>query len=263
LSVFLLLQEAKKTMSKYTAAATNLGLALCGTLLVAAQSVQAGEQIDLAWPEFDGNKTEIYYNQYVDGQWQGKAQVTNNEFNNLHPDMAVIDGTVWMVWTALDGLNNKLYYAAKSDGRWGYPKEIETGLKSSIGPKITLVGTTPWITWAGYNGVADDVYVSKWTGSEWTAPEQVNPANEVPDILPEIEVNDSGRLQVTWQAYDGDIYQYYVSERISGTWSEPVQLAEAPAKSSATEKLAEKNISFPDDFAPVELNENVYNLLVR
>jgi hypothetical protein len=233
---------------------------------------------DLAWPESDGNKAEIYYNAYRDGHWLGKMQITNNQYNNMHPKIVITaDDTVFLVWTALNGMKNKLFYSMKTDGSWTYPKEIETGLKSSIGPSIVLDPKgTPWIAWAGYNGVADDIYVSFWNGTNWSKPQQVNPPDKVPDILPVISLSENKSLVVTWQGYDGERYQYYQSIRHNKAWGKPMLVPQdsivATDTSSAKPNLLKaKNkstseqidIPLPESFHPIRRDERLYDLKIR
>lgn len=227
----------------------------------------AAVKADLAWPESDGARTEIYYNAYRDGSWTGKTQITNNQYNNMHPEMAISDnGTVFLVWTALNGMQNKLFFSIKTSNNWTFPKEIETGLQSNIGPTIVLdTKGKPWIAWAGYDGVADDVYVSYWKEENWSKPQQVNPANKVPDILPEINLSADGLLQVTWQGYDGERYQYYQSTLQGEGWSEPLLLPEndAAMKSQAMAETSDNIVPLPESFHPIKQDERLYNFIIR
>lgn len=236
-------------------------------LVVGDGMCQAAPKADLVWPESDGEKAEIFYNAYRDGRWTGKIQLTNNQYNNMHPEMAITtdDETIFLVWTALNGRANKLFFSVKTGNSWTYPKEIETGLKSSIGPSIVLDAMDkPWVAWAGYNGVADDVYVSFWNGENWSKPQQVNPPDKVPDILPEISLSAEGLLQVSWQGYDGERYQYYQSTLQSGSWSKPLLIAEETAmKSKAMIKTEGKNIPLPESFHPFRRDEQLYDFKIR
>lgn len=243
------------------------------------QRCWASEKVDLAWPESDGARSEIFYNAYRDGHWLGKTQLTNDQYNNMHPKMAItVDDTVFLVWTALNGMENKLFYSIKTDGTWSYPKEIETGLKSSIAPSTTVDKKgTVWIAWAGYNGVADDVYVSFYKGTGWSKPQQVNPSNQVPDILPEISLLANGALAVTWQGYDGERYQHYQSIFQNKIWGKPIlvpedsrhpvgtQSAQADLLKGKSRKrtLKQKDIPLPESFHPIRRDKRLYDMKIR
>ena len=198
---------------------------------------------DIAWSEFDGQRFEIFCAEMNNGQVLNKTQITNDQFNNLHPSMIRrADGELWLAWTGMDGNVNRLFYARMTNGTWSYPKEIETGLQSAIAPFLGLDGKgTVWVTWAGFNGQNDDIYVSHWNGRNWTAPVRVHPANDVPDILPELSL-DEGLLTVTWQTFDGDRYQYVRSSFDGRTWSEPSRVTEEKQEKIKKKSLAREKI---------------------
>ncbi len=236
-----------------------------------AELLAAGRSYELAWPEVVGEKTEIFYAGYSNGQWSKKQQLTNDIYDNMHPHMAVDgEGRLWLVWTALNGLENKLFYAIKDGKGWTHPQEIKTGLESNIGPRITVDSDgLIWITWAGYAGVADDVYVAHWAGDDWSHPVQVNPKNTVPDILPQIDLNETGHLEIQWQGFDGDSYRNYraVLEE-DKSWSKPQLLEETDMIDSfaGADKVAkfEKNkLPLPGFFKPLKDDDRLYHLLNR
>ena len=175
-------------------------LFLLPTFAGAAANVQQ-PTTDVAWSAFDGQRFEIYYTTVQNKASGEKIQITNDQYNNMHPSLAADGkGTIWLVWTAMNGENNKLFFTKKSNGSWSFPKEIETGLQSGIAPTITIgPDGKPWIAWAGFNGKNDDIYVSHWTGTTWGPAHRIHPANDVPDILPVISM-ENGSLTVTWQA---------------------------------------------------------------
>jgi hypothetical protein len=198
---------------------------------------------EVAWSAFDGQRFEIYLAEMENGQVRNKIQITNDQFNNLHPSMVRrANGELWLAWTAMDNKVNKLFYAHKTDGSWTYPREIETGLQSSIAPFLGLDSKdTVWATWAGFNGKNDDIYVSHWTGRNWSAPVRIHPANDVPDILPELSL-ENGHLTVTWQTFDGDRYQYVQSVFNGHTWSEPLPITETKQENIQTKILKMKKM---------------------
>jgi hypothetical protein len=260
--------QAVKTTTRYLIVQFILFSLLTGLVSsVAAKGLQ--QKADLAWAENDGSRFEIFYARFQNGKWGEKEQITNNIYDNMHPDMAVDgQGRTWLVWTALQGVNNKLFYSIEQEGKWSYPQEIETGLKSGIGPAIAVDKTgRVWVTWAGYNGVADDIYVSYWNGKEWATPFQVNPENKVPDILPQISTDSSGVLEIIWQGYDGRRYQQYRSVKEGTKWSSPEIVSE---ESEDTQKIITKAVKFageglplPGYFHPIKDDDRLYKLMIR
>ncbi len=216
-------------------------LLLAGLLLPVPvpAATAAGNTTDLAWSQFDGQRFEIYFKVRHGSRWGETVQITNDQYNNMHPALAVSGrGEVWLVWTALNGEHNKLFYARKGKGQWSFPREIETGLASGIAPSITIgPGDRPWIAWAGYNGKNDDIYVSRWKGNSWSKPVRIHPANDVPDILPVISM-ENGRPTVTWQRYDGDRYVYVTSVWTGKRWS--AAEAESPGRRKIREKMLQR-----------------------
>lgn len=234
-----LLSEVSLTASRGTALSALLSFFLL--IIFSCTSVLAAE--DIAWSEFDGQRFEIYFAEMDNGQIHGKTQLTNDQFNNLHPSMVKrANGELWLAWTAMKGDTNKLFYSHLTNGSWSYPREIETGLQSSIAPFLGLDSKgTVWVTWAGFNGKNDDIYVSHWNGRSWISPVRIHPANDVPDILPELSLED-GLLTVTWQTFDGDRYQYVRSSYDGRRWSEPFLVTEKKQEMIKTKSLTKEKI---------------------
>ncbi len=247
------MQRFQHPLSRAVLAMTLL---LAGLLMASPVPARAAESetMDLAWSEFDGQRFEIYFKARRDSRWGETMQLTNDQYNNMHPNLAVTRrGEVWLVWTGLNGQHNKLFFSKREQGRWSFPREIETGLESSIAPSITIgPGDRPWIAWAGYNGKNDDIYVSRWDGRSWQKPIRIHPANDVPDILPVISI-ERGRPVVTWQHYDGDRYIYVTSVWTGKKWSAPEE--ESTARRRLRKKILQKRrdlrARLPKDIRPV------------
>ncbi len=209
---------------------------------------------DVAWAQFDGERFEIFYGHLDQGHVVGKVQVTNDQYNNMHPSMIKRkNGEFWLAWTAMNGVNNKLFYSRLSKGSWSFPAEIKTDVQSAIAPSLAVdAQDILWAAWAGFNGRNDDVYVSQWQGNHWGTPMRVHPANVTPDILPALSL-EGKTLVVTWQGFDGSRYQYYRSAWNGRHWSTPERetAAQRKAREAREERLKSEQSMLGSEIKPM------------
>jgi len=233
-------------------------LALAAILVLAIGSADGwcqGPRAAYVWAESDGERIELYFSRFAHGDWEPPQPLTNNRLHNLHPALAEgPDSRLWLVWTGMEGLHNRIYFAIYDDQRgWTHPEEVDTGMISAVAPTIAFDGQgTPWIAWAGYAGRNDDIYVCRWRDDGWSPPHRIHPANDVPDVLPEIRYED-GRLSVRFQRFDGDVYRTYASVFDGRRWSTPREVetgqAQLPEGTKTAKAASASRIPAPPAFA--------------
>jgi hypothetical protein len=190
------------------------------------ETVAEGECAELVWSEDDGIRHEIFASSLRDGNWSDPVMITNDNADNLHPSIDVEPGgRKWVVWTAIEESGMELRYSYNDGKTWLAPAAIPSDLASNIKPHIMIDGdNVVWVVWSGNDGGLDDVYFIRYIDGEWTEAKPVHAANQVPDILPALWMNEGNQPVVRWQTYqDGD---YAVVESLwDGTgWTVPIEI---------------------------------------
>lgn len=210
-----------------------LTLALCCSTVtsIAEAAVPDGNNdraMELIWAESDGLRHEIYTSSYRSGAWGEPVMITDDNADNLKPSIDVDSkGRKWAAWTAVEGAELEIRYSVYEDGKWKKAAKLPSDLSSNTKPTIIVDDTdTPWIVWSGNNGGYDDIYYSRFIDGEWTTEKMINPANDVPDILPYLDTDDNGFPTVIWDSYVDPSYVKFQSTWDGKKWSEPVLLSD-------------------------------------
>jgi hypothetical protein len=195
-------------------------------------------------------RREIFFSSLINQSWTEPFQITYDNSDNLSPSIErTSQGVRYVVWAALDHTGHTIRYAFSEGNGWSEPRVI---------PELPWTATTPfisagpdgeiWVVFTGNNGDDDDIYYTRLAGATWTKPERVHAQNETPDINPYFEIDEIGRLLVTWEGYRGDRYRMLRSVWNGEGWDEEVLLEEgAEAESSGDEPSESEIPEFVED----------------
>ena len=170
----------------------------------AEKNITSGDQtIDMAWSGKDAERIAIYLSTKEQGKWSQPECITDYNGDSLHPTVdRDTRGNTWLSWTSVDYQNFQIRYAVKQKNQWSDPKIIATKTENNIAPFLMLDHDgIPWVVWSGNNNDDDDIYYSRFIHGNWQKPHLVHSDNDVPDILPRMDLNSSNRPQVTWEHY--------------------------------------------------------------
>lgn len=184
---------------------------------------------DLVWSASDGVRREVFFSSLINQSWTEPFQITYDNADNLSPSIdRTSQGIRYVVWGALDQTGHTIRYAFSEGNGWSAPQLI---------PELPWTSTTPfisagpdgeiWVVFTGNNGDDDDIYYTRLAGATWTKPERVHAQNETPDINPYFEIDEIGRLLVTWEGYRGDRYRMLRSVWNGEGWDEELLLEES------------------------------------
>ncbi|MBM9538005.1 hypothetical protein [Desulfobulbus alkaliphilus] len=199
---------------------------------------------DLIWSASDGLRREIFFSSLINQKWTEPFQVTYDNADNLTPSIdRTSRGMRYAVWAAVDQTGHIIRYAVSEKGGWSEARTI---------PELPWTATTPfisvgpdddiWVVFAGNNGDSDDIYYTRLAGTAWTKPERVHAENQVPDIQPYLEIDDTGRMLLTWEGYRGDRYRTLRSVWNGEGWGEEFLLEEDGDAESALEEPSTSEI---------------------
>lgn len=218
----------------------------------------ANDDIALVWQAQGKKSYDIFYSNFVNGEWTPPFAVTQNKLNDATP--AIIgdaQGNHWVMWSEANGeVATSLKYRVKEAGidSWGDPKLFETGLENNSMPSLLRDETGQiWCFWAGVDGEDDEIYYSRFIAGKWQKPSRLNPNdNQVPDILPQPTIKN-GKPSVAWLGFDINSRQYrhFRTDWDGKKWTKPRFELISPFSA----KTLDKNIKIP-----VEINGGLHSL---
>jgi hypothetical protein len=200
---------------------------------------------DLVWAASNGTDHDVFYSTYQNNKWSFPEKISEDNFDNLHP---CIDrdshGVKWVVWTAAKQNGFDIHYVNSQENKWTAVRTIPSHLSMNIAPVIVIdESDVPWVVWAANDSDSmDDIYFSRFIDGKWQGPELVNRKNDVPDVLPVIDINDRGQCRVIWDGYRNGMYVKLQSIWTGIAWSDEQIVVPDPIGSDA----AGKQVGLPD-----------------
>jgi len=192
---------------------------------------------ELVWSQSDGLRQEIYHSARTAEGWSAPQQLTYNNANNLHPAFVIApDSSRWIFWSAVNPDGIGIEYTVGRDGNWPQPVKLESGHATAITPAVLISpDQTLWLVWAGNDGGQDEIYWSRFVNAAWQPPKQVNAVNQVPDVKPEILLNEQGQVEVRWQGFRNGRYKRLAAVYAGQGWSSEQELAEEEEQAAEEE----------------------------
>lgn len=166
------------------------------------------QDILLVWSADHGEGEQIFFSHHKEDGWTVPVQISSGKNFSFKPAAAVgDDGTIWVVWTESGKKGSVLQFTVYRNRRWAAPRQIKTGLKDNRAVTIAVDrNNIPWIAWTGTKKSYSDVFWSRWNGTGWATPVMAHAENEVPDVQPELALDESGQPVLSWQTYAGGRY---------------------------------------------------------
>ncbi len=200
------------------------------------------EDIDVVWSSSDGLKMEIYYSQRQHDFWSEPVRVTDDHYDNVYP---VVDrdssGKRWIFWSAYDNGRMELHYTTGRGEEWQDSEVLEADKETNISPSVVIdKEDRVWVVWSANDGLADDIMYAYFQDGSWSDPATVHGENELPDMLPVIEIDPAGSPSVTWRASRNGENITLASRWVDGQWSEPeIQKIETEEDQDPKDKMLE------------------------
>jgi hypothetical protein len=194
----------------------------------------------VVWNQYDGTEDQIYFSEYRDGTWTHPTSLTDDHIsidgeNAYEGEVAMDDnGNAIIAWIQHDGTNDQVFIGEYRDGTWSFPSSltddhISIDGQDSYDVEVAMSNAgNAVVTWIQYDGSNDQAYRSKYRNGTWIHPtdlmtDHFSPAGE--DVYNiELAMDNLGDAVITWEQYDGDHDQIYMSELRDGTWTNPTDL---------------------------------------
>jgi hypothetical protein len=113
--------------------------------------------------------------------------------SGLVPDVAVVDGAIWLAWIEGDGRGRQAVVTARwHDGRWVAEGEVHPPTAGTPPPfdrrwrpRLVAAGATPVCVHLGFPSDSWDLFAARWTGTGWAAPARVDDADRLAGVVRE------------------------------------------------------------------------------
>lgn len=179
-------------------------------------------EIDVVWSTSDGLKMEIYYSRRSKGIWSDPEQVTDDHYDNMYP---VVDrdssGRRWVFWSAYDNGRMELRYATSREDGWERSENLASELRKNLAPSVVIDSQDRvWVAWSANDGGFDDILAVYYQDGSWSEPVRSHGENDIPDILPTLELDPDGNPVIYWQMLSDGKYIKVTSRWTGSEWSE-------------------------------------------
>ena len=175
-----------------------------------------GESFWVAYTYPVSDHTEVFIQEFANGEWQVPIQVTDGVMPSYSPSIALApDGTLWVAWVSLDKKGSSIYTKRYKNGLWSktYPVSEADNLEDSQPCIDVSKEGNAYIVWAGSDGKDDEIYFSFFRKGKWSKEIMVNYQNYSPDIDPSICVLSEKKIKVLWSGWKKGRYASFFSKR--------------------------------------------------
>lgn len=188
----------------------SLLILLSNRTISAEAKEQATQEVDMqiVWSVIHDQGAQIFFSNYKENNWTVPVQISDSDNFVSQPVSSIgNDGKIWALWTQKGKNGDFLQFSVCSKSRWSLPKKIKTGMNNNRAVTVIVANNNiPWIAWTATGDSYTDVFWSRWNGQEWDVPVKAHADNRVPDFDPDLVLDDSGRIILSWQTFDNDEY---------------------------------------------------------
>jgi hypothetical protein len=234
-------------------------LVICFLLASGVSAANKKEQsvdADIVWSESDGIRKEVFFTTRLADGWAEPEMITDDYFDNNSPVIEKDkEGNRWIFWSAYHNRTSEIRYTTRSADQWAEAQKLPSPMQSNVTPSFVFDGNgAAWVVWSANNGDLDDIYFSTNKDGNWSEPLPVHQPNNTVDALPVIDLEEPGRLVVTWKRLTDGRYESVASVWEDGRWG-----AEALVAEQQTDEQADQ---IPDLELPSFIADNT-NIFLR
>lgn len=181
------------------------------------------------WYQFDGVRTNILANRYVEGVgWDTATLIeTDNAGNANNPEVDVDSGgNAIAVWYQSDGtrLNILANHFVIGLG-WSTPTLIETdNTGSAFRPEVAIDSNgNAMAVWYQYDGTRYNIWANRYVaGTGWGTASLIETDNAGDAYYPKVAMDGSGNAIAVWHQDNGTSYNVWANRYVVGTgWGTP------------------------------------------
>ncbi len=180
----------------------------------------------------------VFMSEYIDGSWHHPENLSDHisiksYSHAVDPKVDISNnGDAVIAWSQYD----EIYFSERRSGQWNHPEELDENITMPTGSRAIDVqvvindsGDTV-IVWRQYGSVSEfHIAKSEYSNGVWT-----HPSTEADFISvsgedaanPQVAMDNSGNVIISWLQHRSNLWQVFMSERRSGTWTHPSSLTD-------------------------------------
>jgi hypothetical protein len=131
----------------------------------------------------------------------------------------------------------EIRYTTSKEGGWERSENLASELKKNIAPSVVIDSQDRvWVAWSANDGGFDDILNVYYQKGSWSDPVRLHAENDIPDVLPTVELEQDGNPAVNWHMLSGGKYIRVTSRWTGSAWSEVEALDEESAEENSEDK---------------------------
>ena len=234
------------------------GLLLSAMGILRADNRDVDIDAEIFWID-RGMQKDIMLSRLESDAWSKPEPVYSTE--NPITSLAVatdLDGATVLIWTERLKIKTVLMHSQRFSQQQGWSKAelfSDFGKENFAASMVVDRANRIWLFWAANHGDLDDIYMVRRNLNGWSEPLRIHPANAVPDIRPQAQLNQHGNIYVEWQSYSFDESDYLSVNREFKVDKSLESLYKAKPKENA--EMALTDLSLPA-FIPIKSAATVH-----
>ena len=206
----------------------------------------------LTWvSEPEAGRTQINVQQLINDEWQAVNVVYTSRELNLTPSIASNSiGETMVVWSSKSTVRSTIRARLFKNGRWEKNAIIANQGGQTTTPIIAFDrNNNAHVVWTSDHAGLDDIYQRQWITSskEWREIKKVNNDNEVPDILPTVELDANDDILIQWQSASLETNNY-IEQSNTIAVNNSAQSNIITSQDSSEPQLSYSDIKMPKDW---------------
>ena len=182
---------------------------IAGLLLAGPAQAQLAE---LLWIDNSRQQGQLFYSALSNDEWAPPQRIYLSDKPLSSPAITTdSNGNKLVIWSeaSRDKSNLMRLYKLADAANWSRAALFSNYGSENLSTDIVVdLADNFWVFWSATRDSYDDIVYSTGDGSTWSDPQTVHPANDVPDILPEARLNESGDIELSWRSYSLAARQY-------------------------------------------------------
>ncbi|MDH4466682.1 MAG: sialidase family protein [Bacteriovoracaceae bacterium] len=160
---------------------------------------------------------------------------SSSSFTSSRPKSVInSSGHILIAWEQSDGINYQIYYSYFDGSSWVHPSNLNDNI-SPDGQDVTWSRIAMnndgkiVITWQQSSGEYNHVFYSYFNGTSWDHPSSLSDyisPNGKNAFYPQVDMNNEGKIVITWQQHDGSYNQIFYSYFDGTSWDHPSSLTD-------------------------------------
>lgn len=191
-------------------------------VLLSLPILVSAQQASLVWSENNALQNNYILLSHLSSKSSETASASKSDITWIDPTRIHSSGNTlttpsytqnneykMVVWSEVINKKPALFYSYSTNGPdWSQPKLLSNNGENLGSTLITARDGSIWAFWSSDRNGLDDIFSSTWSGGFWSSPTVIHSKNDVPDVLPKVNIDNNGDIVVSWKTYSSKVSRY-------------------------------------------------------